>query len=139
MRQALKFFFLIMMCGLTACGVQKDTAYYQTHPEDIKYVYDQCIQRDKADQPPTKDCAAAFRAIPIVKIYLTELINSPEQFGMEIMSAQNQMVRLQREYRYALNHYKHYRDIEPVERALRRQQLDIESRYAVIRLVSQMS
>lgn len=121
---------------LAACVYRKDTDYYLTHPEEIQSTYDVCAQRDKVDQPASKECAAVFRAIPIVKQYLTELINSPEQFALNIMTAQSQMARLQSEYHVVLNQSKNRNDLHRISYDINKQKLEIESRYALIRLVS---
>lgn len=129
----------VLLFFIAACVADKDTAYYLTHPEEIQVVYDQCLIRDKANQAPTPDCAAVFRAIPTVKLYLTELINSPESFALAIMAAQNQLVKLESSYQGAIHHPKDYRQLESLESAIAKQRLEIQTRYALIRLVHSMN
>lgn len=129
------YFFLFFFA---ACVAKSDTSYYLTHPEEIQTIYDQCLQNDKQGQPITTECSAMFRAIPTVKLYLTELINSPEQFGLEIMSAQNQLVALEAVYNDAIKKTSDYQIIKSAKAAVDKQRLEVQSRYALIRMVRNM-
>lgn len=134
----MRFLTYFILFFFAACVAQNDTSYYLTHPEEIQPIYDQCLQSDKQGQPITSECSAMFRAIPTVKIYLTELINSPGQFGLEIMSAQNQLVTLENAYHNSIQNSKDYKAINSASDLVAKQKLEIQTRYALIRMIRNM-
>ena len=128
----------LVVISLCACRSPKSSSYYLAHPEAIQSIYDQCLLADKSGQQPSEECAAAFRAIPTVQQYLTELINSPQQYGIEIMKIQSILVKAQSDYNFALNHSSDYQYITSLAKTIKKQKSQLETRYALIRLLSTM-
>lgn len=129
-----KFLLLMLAVASTACTKQKDTPYYLSHPEKIQAVYDHCLRQAKEGVPADENCSAVYRAIPIVKQNLTELINSPVQFGLEIMKEQNALVNLEKSYTFAVEH-QDTSFAAKLNEAIKRQKNAIAARYALIRLI----
>lgn len=133
MKIVLRYLLIMQLVILAACrDVNKDTAYYLTHPEDVQTSYDFCVQASKTNQLTTQQCRAVFRAIPVVQQYLTALINNPTQFGLQIMVTQTELVK----YQAALKDGKDQTAISSLQAAIAQKQLELESRYAIKRMVS---
>lgn len=124
----------MLAVAITACTKQKDTSYYLLHPEKIQSVYDRCLRQDNQSAPVSETCSAVYRAIPVVKQNLTELINSPIQFGLEIMKGQNALVNLEKSYTYAAEH-QDASFAAKLKDAIKKQKNAIAARYALIRLI----
>lgn len=137
MRVVLRYLLIIQFAVLAACGeANKDTGYYLTHPEDVQAEYDFCIQTNKSNQSTTNQCRAVFQAIPVVQQYLTALVNNPTQFGLQIMATQSELMKYQAQYQAALENGKDQKTIQSLQAAIAQKQLELESRYAIKRMVS---
>lgn len=130
---------LLLVCTLlllSGCNQEKTMSYYLTHPQEIQSAYDDCIYaKDQGSQKPT-DCVLVYRAIPVVQANLTELINSPWQFGLKIMHAQSTLVKLRDALKIASKGNSTQQEVINLQAAIAAQQIQVESRYALIRLLS---
>ncbi len=136
MKIILRYLVITQLAILAACGeLKKDTVYYLTHPEEVQAAYDFCVQSNKTNQPTSNQCRAVFQAIPVVQRYLTELINDPSQFGLQIMATQNELMKYQVQYR-AVRNDQDPKTIRNLQAAIAEKQLELESRYAIKRMVS---
>lgn len=120
---------------LSGCNQPKMVTYFLLHPERIPQTYSICSSpgSDLAIKNP-EDCAAAFKALPIVKSNLALFINNPTQFAMAIMNAETQLLALKKAHRLALeNSQKSI--VSKIEQDIKNQEIQIQSRFAIIRLV----
>lgn len=131
-----KLWFVFILLTLSGCQQEKTMNYFLTHPQEIQSTYDDCINaKDRGSQKPT-DCMLVYRVIPVVQANLTELINSPWQFGLKIMHAQSALVKLLSELKIASQGKATRQEVMNLQAAIAAQRTQIESRYALIRLLS---
>lgn len=130
------FAFTILFC---ACERQKTAGYFLTHPEEIAGAYDRCVTLDNKITPTqSRECEAVLEVIPIFRSNLFELMNSPRQFGLNIMRAEIKLVQLQDAYNQAMAESKDAKFIENAKRDMEKQVLEIQGKLALIHLLFKM-
>jgi hypothetical protein len=133
----LSCFITLIACFTSACTQNKSAEYYLLHPREILSAYQRCSQLDPLFQSP--ECRVLIKVIPVFKNYLAEVINNPNQFGLEIMRAQYRCVQLQKSLLLAKKEAKNKTLISVLSNQIREINLDIKARYAVMRLFFQLN
>jgi hypothetical protein len=128
----------IFFLSLSACEKRNSPQYFLIHPEAIQPTYDRCITLNNITSERTKEeCRALLSAIPVFRTYLLELFNNAGIFGLNLMHAQTKLVALKKYCAHLAQTSKDQKLIQAAKNAVDRQELQVKSRLAILRLVHQ--
>jgi hypothetical protein len=142
--------FVLLALLLNACEQKRTAEYFLLHPEEVQSTYQRCFNQDANETDPlnsylglknvqqqTSDCVALLKVLSVLKNNSAELINDPGLFGLNIMHGQMALVQLQESYRGAVKSGQPQEVVAHLKDQIGLQKLQIEGRYALIRLMNQ--
>lgn len=128
---------VIALLLLGACKDHRNVEFFLLHPDVMQATYDKCVYLgDKIGNKKSEECVAVFEALPIFQSYISEFYNTPSQFGMSILRAQMKLNQLKKEYQLALQNSESKQTINDLKKAIHVQEVEIEARFAIIRLTN---
>lgn len=142
---------LLVPFMLIACSRQAKTPeFFLLNPEYIQPVYDQCVMVDSPSDKRSIECVAVMTVIPVFKQYISELMSDASAYGSKIMQAQIRLVELQKKLKaveYQLQetnpsddqYQKLQAQKDQLEQEVYKQELLVNSRRAVIRVIQKIS
>jgi hypothetical protein len=127
---------ILLFFLLSACQQEKKASFFLLNPDKIQSVYNECVYSvPEANQTQSEKCAAVFKALPIFRSSLSEYLNNPNQFAMDIMRAEIELVGLKKSYELAKK-TANQNEINRLKQKIDQKKFDIQSRFALIRLVT---
>ncbi len=135
MQRMLRCIYIFVGIGvLVSCDSHYSVNDYLLHPEKIEKDYQSCVfKKPKTNQ--RQQCSNLLQAIPIFKHYLSEQIEQPEQFGMNIMKIEYRLVELKKSYRHAKQEHINPIYLQHLEAGIKKAEFELAMRFAVIRFL----
>jgi|LakMenEpi03Aug12_release.lakeMendotaPanAssembly.Ray.scaffolds.fasta_scaffold501740_3 hypothetical protein len=119
---------------IAGCQQEKNIDYYLLNPEKLQSAYQNCLAVNVTDLSQADNCKVVTQAMLIMKDVANESATRPNQFAMNIMQAEIKIVNLQKAYKLAQSS-NNVELANQIKQAIHEQQIQIQSRFAVIRLM----
>lgn len=131
---SLRIFFALSCLFLLACQQERNVDFFFSHPDELQSTYQQCLNKSHFDNPPL--CQTVLISLKLFQKYLSELIDSPNQFSSNLMQAQIKLVSLTKMYSSALAQKAGKDNLTQLRNTIQQLNQDINRRFAVIRFVT---
>jgi hypothetical protein len=131
---------LLVLLAISNQGCRKSLPtleFFLLHPDQIQSAFRQCyLEQGQRNLLLSQDCAAVLQALPLIDQYINELSRGTHFFGLRIMQAQIRLVELKQQLINEQNQTNaEHKKITELQNAIQKQNLIIQSRYAIIRFI----